>query len=205
LLIASNGIVYQPNAGIAGSDLLTATVNDNGHTGSGGPRAVFTTLGIRIYRSQYDQWLHVEFTQTELDNASLENALWGVHVDSDKDRLENVAEYGLGTAPRGTNHPRPAAEYTTQSGSNYLTLQFNRRKDPDLTLAVEVANDVVGPWSSNAADLQTIPPVNLGNGFEQVRFVDRVATSTAQKRFMRMQWTLNQPLAAAPPTKSTRP
>jgi hypothetical protein len=91
-----------------------------------------------------------------------------------------------------------------QGISNYLTLQFSRRRDPGLTLSVEVAGDVSGPWSSNPAQLQADPPVDLGNGFEQVRFIDRVSTSTSQKRFMRMRWDLSQPFATAPVSKSTR-
>lgn len=204
LLGSSNGVVYRPNAGTSGTDLFTATVNDNGHTGAGEPQSVYTTLGIRIYASQYDEWLHQQFTQSELTNSALEATLWGFHADSDNDRLENVAEYGQGTAPRDTNHPRPTAEFVEQSGERRLALQINRRKDPDLTLTVEVAGNITGPWSSDAAQLESIPPVDLGNGFEQVRFIDRAAATTTERRFMRMRWTLTPPFAAAPAGKSTR-
>jgi hypothetical protein len=121
--------------------------------------------------------------------------LWGFHADADRDGLETVAEYALGTLPRGTNHVFPKAQFTPQSGSNYLTLQFNRRIDPKLTLAVEVANDVTGPWSADSMQLQTLAPLDLGNGFQQVRFIDRLATTSTQRRFMRMRWTLDQPFA----------
>jgi hypothetical protein len=204
LLGASNGVVYRPNPGISGTDLLTATVNDNGHSGSGGPQIVFTTLGLRIYASHYDAWLHEEFAQNELTNSALETSLWGFHADSDTDLLENIAEYGLGTSPRDTNHSRPTAEFTSQAGETRLLLRFNRRQDPDLTLSVEIAGDLTGPWSSDDTQLETIPAVDLGNGFEEVRFIDRLATGVASQRFMRIRWILNQPFAAAPEIKSTR-
>jgi type VI protein secretion system component Hcp len=201
LLGDSNAVSYRAAAGMAGTDLITATLNDNGNSGSGGAHSVYTTLGIRIYASQYDQWLHQQFTTMELTNAALEATLWGFHADPDRDRLENIAEYGLGTPPRGTNHARPQAELTADAGGSQLALQFTRRQDPDLMLAVEVGATIGGPWTADATQLETVPPVDLGDGFERVRFVDRGTGTAADQRFMRMRWTLNQPFAGAPPSK----
>jgi hypothetical protein len=204
LLDGSNGVSYRAAAGMAGTDLLTAILNDNGHSGSGGPQSVYTTLGIRIYSSQYDQWLHQQFTSTELTNAALEIPLWGFHADPDKDGLENMAEYGLGTSPRGTNHARPTPELVADAAGPRLALQFTRRKDPDLALSVEVGSTITGPWTSEDGQLETVPPVDSGDGFERVRFVDRVTSTAAAQRFLRMRWTLQQPFAAAPETKTAR-
>lgn len=193
LLLASNGITYAASNGIAGTDVLTATLNDNGNSGSGGPRSVFTTLGIRIYASQFDEWVHTHFTQTEIQNASLEATLWGVHADPDHDGLENIAEYGLGTLPR-THNAGPQARIVSFSGTNRLALQFNRRGDPQLAIAVEVADAVTGGWSSDASQLEILPPGPSVNGFQLVQFNDRMPSSGAQKRFMRLRWTLSPPL-----------
>ena len=83
-------------------------------------------------------------------------------------------------------------------------LGLTSKKDPDLALTAEVAGDVGGPWSSDAAQLQTDLPIDLGNGFEQVRFTDRTATTNSAQRFMRIRWSLGPALPAAPPRQAAQ-
>lgn len=193
ILSSSQGIIYRTPAGSAGSDQLTATLNDNGFSGLGGTNAVYTTLGIRFYRDLYDQWLHENFTEAELEDVALEQTLWGPHADSDGDSLENLAEYGMGLPPRTAGAPL-TANFISQGAQQYLTLTLNRRRDPNLTLEVQVAGTLSTPnWSSDPANLETSPPQDLGNGFDQITFRDLTPSSTANSRFMRVRWRLTIP------------
>ena len=45
---ALNGLTYSPNNGYGGGDLLTATTNDLGNTGVGGPLTTTSTVGITV-------------------------------------------------------------------------------------------------------------------------------------------------------------
>lgn len=190
VLTNSNGLLYRATTNATGTDILTATVNDHGHTGIGTNHIVFTTLGIHFYQSQYVQWLSEEFSESELANSALESTLWGTSADSDNDGLPNLTEYAIGSSPRLPN-PKPSAQLVTKGNEKFLSLQMACRRDPDLTLSVEVAGEVVPElWSSAASDLEQFPPVDLGTGFDQLRFDDRSAQSAATRRFMRMRWTL---------------
>ena len=178
LLSSSNGISYRANTGISGTDLLTATVSDSPHTAT-------ATLAIRIYRSQYDQWLHTQFPEEYLNDPAMEAYVWGHHVDLDGDRLETVAEYALGT-DIFTYDPISA------SVGSELSLAFKRRQDPDLQLEVQIASELEsGSWSSDPSVLEAFPPIDIGNGFEQLRFADRQPVTAGAKRFIRLRWTLN--------------
>ncbi|MFN7141049.1 MAG: Ig-like domain-containing protein, partial [Limisphaerales bacterium] len=194
LLASTNGLLYRPVENMSGTDLLHASLDDNGHTGTGGPQIVYTVLGIRFYESGFEQWIYTHFTGAELDNPEGETTLWGPNADPDGDGLENLAEYGLGTSPREPNS-KPGAIFVSKNDSQHLSLQLNRRKDPNLLLSVAVSSEVNEKWSSSEEDLETFEPVDLGNGFEQVRFDDRTAATDSARRFMRMRWTLQHPTA----------
>ena len=178
LLTSPTGLVYRATSGASGTDIITAALSD-------GNQSTSTTLGIRIYRTQYEQWLHQHFSEAQLNNPSLEASVWGPHADADGDRLENVAEYGLG---------RNVAVYDpiTVNMDPRMSLIIMRRQDPALRLEVEIASDLdPNSWSSDPTVLETFPPVNLGNGFDQVRFLDREPATPSAKRFMRARWTLD--------------
>jgi hypothetical protein len=198
-LASIEGLRYQPNPGLSGMDLLSTVLNDNGHSGSGVGQTVSSTLGIRFYRDLYDQWLHQEFTQAELDDLALETTLWGYHADFDQDRFETVAEYGLGFSPKQNNEDRqPLARIVGEEGFQYLSMTVDRRKDPNLTLVVEVSGDLNdGLWSSAPSDLDVSVPLDLGNSFERLTYSDRNLVGPDQKRFMRIRWEL-QPTVPSP-------
>jgi hypothetical protein len=178
LLGSSGGLVYRANGGGSGTDVLTATLSD-------GNESVFTTLGIRVYRTQYEQWLHQQFSEAELNDPALEASLWGPHADADGDRLENVAEYGLG-------HDVSIYDPISVRIDPRMSLTMRRRQDPNLRLEVEIAGELnPNSWSSDPAVLETFPPVDLGNGFDELRFADREPVTPGGKRFMRVRWTLN--------------
>jgi hypothetical protein len=178
LLVSSTGLVYRANSGLSGTDVLNAKLSD-------GNESVFTTLGIRIYRTQYEHWLHQQFSEAELNDPALEESLWGPHADADGDRLENVAEYGLG-------HNVSIYDPIAVSIDPRMSLTLRRRQDPDLRLEVEIAGELdPNSWSNDPSVLETFPPVDLGNGFDELRFVDREPVTPGGKRFMRVRWTLN--------------
>lgn len=190
LLASTNGLIYRATANASGTDLLTVIANDNGHSGIGEANEVYTTLGIYFFRNVYSQWLSDNFTEEELNNAELEETLWGANADPDGDGLVNLVEYAIGTPPREPNSG-PGAVLVEKDGHNYLSLAIRRRKDPALQLAVEAAGEVAdGSWSSDASVLEQFEPVDLDDAFEEVRFDDRVPTSEAARRFLRMRWSL---------------
>ncbi len=190
LLESIGGLLYRATALGSGTDLLTATLDDKGHTGLGTNQVIFTTLGIRFYRSAYEQWLHAVFSEEERNDSTLEATVWGVHADPDGDGIENLAEYALGTSAREPD-AKPASSFIMDGDKKYLSLEINCRRDPNLRLSVEVAGDIAaGTWSSADSDLKTFAPIDLNDGFERVRFDDRTATSDAERRFLRMRWTL---------------
>jgi type VI secretion system Hcp family effector len=189
---AAGGVRYSPPPGVSGVDQLTATVSDQGHTGSGGPLAVFTTLGIRFHRDLYARWQFDQFTEAELNDPALEATLWGLNADFDADGLETLAEYGYGSDPRVDDvGSLLRTTFLEQDGQRRLHYAVRRRLDPNLILDVEVADALAGsPWSGDPAALEISAPVDLGNGFEQVSFTDLTPTSEAQQRFMRIRWEL---------------
>jgi hypothetical protein len=84
---------------------------------------------------------------------------------------------------------RAGSDICDKAAGDFPSLQFKRRQDPDLSLTVEIAGEVA-PVTWSSADIESFPPINPNNGFEDVRFDDRIATTNAARRFMRMQWTL---------------
>lgn len=195
MLNSPNGVLYEPPDNLSGLEQLTFTLNDNGHTGSGSPQTVFTSFHIPFWIDRYTQWLRDTYTDEELNNPALETTTWGHNADLDTDRLETLAEYGLGFSPRTNDVERaPIARLVPNGTGRIMTLTLDRRIDPKLSLNVEVAGDLNSPdWSSDPSQLQIIGPTDLGNGFERITYEDRIPETPTSQRYMRLQWILTSP------------
>ena len=107
-------------------------------------------------------------------------------ADPDGDGDNNLTEYALGTNPTAAG-PRPViASTVTESGADYLSVTFPRRKHADLRYIVEVSPDLVS-WSADT--LQAGSPVSRDADFEQVTFRDRQPSAASAKRFIRVIMT----------------
>jgi uncharacterized delta-60 repeat protein len=134
----------------------------------------------------FDSWRATHFTSAELSNS----AVSGDTADPDGDGLNNLAEFALGRTPRTAD---AASAWTTAiqniGGVDYLTITF-RRRSPALDLAYAVQSSPTlanGSWSADALLVGT--PTIHGDGTETVTYRDAVATSSASRRFLRVQVT----------------
>jgi hypothetical protein len=112
-------------------------------------------------------------------------------ADDDGDGLSNLMEYGLGTDPRNPLDG-PNALITTllsDSGSQYVTLQFKRRKQ-DLGINLQYLPEVSGDgqsWSSDSAHVLELSVTSLDDQFDWVVVRDRTATTSLTPRLARLR------------------
>jgi type VI protein secretion system component Hcp len=185
------GIAYASYPGFSGTDTLTATLDDNGHSGSGSTLSVTTAVPIRVYLSYREQWQYEQFG-SDRENGGLEDTVWGDDADPDGDRMPNLIEYALGLDPavddRGAG-PRLHVVDSDEVARGLVTL--DRRRDPFLDVYVEVADDLAGgAWSSDPADIAVISTLDLGNGFDRVVFEDQHLGAEGHPRHYRLRVVL---------------
>ena len=112
-------------------------------------------------------------------------------TDTDGDGFANLLEYALGTEPQdpADGPPRPFAGITKVGDSEYLTLTYRLMTDWSITVRVEAADSVMGPWSSATEAVEQRWQVNIddetGDNFITAR--DKKPVSTGNKRFMRLR------------------
>lgn len=126
-------------------------------------------------------------------------AVSGDFTDTDGDGVINRLEYALGGNPNlASTLPLP----TVNSNTSRLTLSFNRYPaNTDLTLTVQGADNLMGPWTSLASSSNGLPLVPQLNGVtvhetgtgstRSVEVVDAYPTGNPARprRFMRMMVT----------------
>jgi hypothetical protein len=112
-------------------------------------------------------------------------------TDTDGDGFANLLEYALGGEPQDPADvpPRPFAGITKVGDSEYLTLTYRLYTDWSITVRVEAADSVMGPWSSATEDVEQRWQVNIddetGDTFITAR--DKTPVGAATRRFMRLR------------------
>jgi hypothetical protein len=113
----------------------------------------------------------------------------------DGDGIPNILKYALVIAPGGSG---ASAMPPAQIAGNRLTLTFTR--DParnDVTITVQAASDLAGPWITLATSVNgapfsgsgTIMETNAPGGLKSVEVRDTVDVMSGAARFMRIQAT----------------
>jgi hypothetical protein len=109
-------------------------------------------------------------------------------ADWDGDGFSNLVEYAFGLNPTIAESASPVTTgFVNESGTNYLSITFPRRRNADVRYVVEAVSELSGVvlWSDRA--VQVGPPRQLDAEFMEVTFRDTVPASAAPSRFMRVQ------------------
>ena len=108
----------------------------------------------------------------------------GLLNDADNDGLKNILEYAFGTSP---NAPTPALLTSFNSGGLFA-VSFTRSATANVTFAIEVADSINGPWTSDTI----VTNLQSDNGILQtwVGYDTRPITANTQ-RYIRARVTAN--------------
>ena len=128
---------------------------------------------VNIQDKPFDAWRSVNFTNTELNTPSIsaENA------DPDGDSLPNLVEYALALDPKSPS----SSTLTIQQSGGHLTLTAPRNTalNADILWSAEASSDMV-TWQDTEV---------LTNTATLFSARDPVATTAAEKRFIRLKIT----------------
>lgn len=100
----------------------------------------------------------------------------------------NIYEYAVGSNPTNSSPASPVTtNLVTDSGTNYLSLTFPRRKIADVSYLVEAVSQLTGEvlWSNQVVQVRS--PISLNGDFELVTLRDTVSQTSAASRFMRLK------------------
>ena len=157
-----------------GTETLTLTLA----TGTGYNLGSVGTATMKILDRPVDDWRHANFTPAQLADPNISGDL----ADADRDNLQTIAEYVLGSDPNAASAlPIPV------NTSGYLTLTYARRKSAtDVTITVEATHDLKN-WTT-LAPVEQIGVTDAG-AFQMVTV--RIATPMAQdaQGFLRLKVT----------------
>jgi len=118
----------------------------------------------------FEGWRYEHFSSAELQ----EGILTGADANPDGDEGNNFAEYAFGGDPRvADGGAAPVVTMVNIGGTDYLALQFERRKAAlDLTYTVEATSDILDASAWTAITTLVGTPQDLGNGLERVIYRD---------------------------------
>jgi PKD repeat protein len=146
------------------------TVTDN----SGNTAHATVSLTVKL---SFAEWRRIYFTAAELDDQQISGAL----ADPDTDGLANLAEYACGSHPKMAD----AAVFTARRTDGQLTLTYPRAKHAaDVTITVEAASNLAGPWNSAAGS--SAEQVLADDGVVETVVATDLAPSNGQ-RFLRLR------------------
>ena len=129
-----------------------------------------------------ETWRKVHFGSPNATGNAADNADW------DGDGWLNIYEYAVGSNPTNSSSGSPVTtNLVTDSGTNYLSITFPRRKIADVGYLVEAVSQLTGAvlWSNQV--VQVGSPLSLNGDFERVTLRDTVPVSSAASRFMRLK------------------
>jgi len=135
-------------------------------------RGPVQTAVVTIEDKPFDTWRFANFTSVELNDSGTS----GANADPDGDQLPNLIEYAMNLDPKNPG----IAPVTSGIESNYLSISATKNTAAtDITWSAEVSADLAN-WS---------PAVILTNTTNTFTARDSVATSTAEKRMLRLRIT----------------
>ena len=146
----------------------------------------------------YEAWLEVNFSVTELSDASIS----GWDADIDLDGLSTLVEYALGGDPRIRDADLVAVPVIDSPGEapgdRSLSLTFTRLLDrTDINYRVQAADSLEGSWAViGEIPGGGVPIARNGGSFsagavngntQEITFSDSVRVEDAAARFMRIE------------------
>lgn len=153
----------------------------------GTPRIAGVSADIGAYEfadPPYTIWRGTYFIGPELTDTNISGDL----SDPDHDGLCNLLEYVLGLHPRQLSSSGITISIQTDTGSQYLTMSFNRAKGiTDVMIAPSVSGDL-SSWDATAGATTTLEVLDQGST-ERVTVRDNVPLGTMLQRFMKLSAT----------------
>lgn len=136
----------------------------------------------------FEGWRWDHFTLAEIPTLLTPNTASALTADPDGDGMNNFTEFAFGRAPKTADQPGALAVggKTTDSGSDYLCVNFRRAKNSiDITYHIEATSDLANPASWAAVGV-LVTATDNGNGTEQVCYRDTTPMGSTP-RYMRVR------------------
>jgi hypothetical protein len=157
-----------------GEYVLRLSVTDGASTNS-------DQATVHIVSPPFDSWRSTSFTSAEL----LDESISGPAADPDHDGLSNLQEYFFVRLPKlydGT----PA--WHVRVVNDHLQLVWTQRTDaPDVTVIVERANTIQGPWFGGEGLLEQLTAPGSAPGTLESTWQIRLPTVPATMQFIRVR------------------
>jgi hypothetical protein len=154
----ANGLLYVPNSGFVGNDLLVFTVNDLGATGSGGPQSDSDTVLLRVMNANQAPVNTVPGPQTVAEDTDLVFA--GTLSVADADAGSNPIQVTLSVS-HGVLILATTSGLTSVVGNNTSTITM---QGPQAAINAALNGLVYRPnVNYNGPDALTITTDDLGN------------------------------------------
>jgi hypothetical protein len=154
----ANGLLYVPNSGFVGNDLLVFTVNDLGATGSGGPQSDSDTVLLRVMNANQAPVNTVPGPQTVAEDTDLVFA--GTLSVADADAGSNPIQVTLSVS-HGVLILATTSGLTSVVGNNTPTITM---QGPQAAINAALNGLVYRPNANyNGSDTLTITTDDLGN------------------------------------------
>ena len=100
------------------------------------------------------QWRELEFSETDLGNPALEDTVWGVFADPDRDSIPNLIEFMLLTNPNVFNHTPVSWRY--DEWNHIWKVRYSLRSGmPTHYSRLQWSQDLIN-WSSNGVTVDVI-------------------------------------------------
>lgn len=181
--MAAGALRYRAPANFVGDDLLSATISDLGHTGSGGALTDQSMAALTIGYLTFDTWQRAHFSEAELSNPALSGAGAVLHADG----FTNLLKYALGLNPRvvaTTGLPQ-----ISTSDGEWIFTYVRPSANVDLVYTVEVSTNLT-TWSAagvthEQVDTESAPGTQVWRG--------RYPVSSAGNVYVRLKVSLQPP------------
>ena len=188
-VLAAEGLTYSAVGVDFDTYPLSILVDDQGNTGSGGPRNASASLDLTVAPSPFNQWRQ-EFFPTQLGDPSISGAL----ADFDKDGIANLLEYGVGSSPTDPADGPGLVEFVEEDveGVAYPAIRFKRligELDPSLIVKAELATDQFN-WRTDPGDTVEVRTTPFNETHEEVVIRSSLPISAEVRQLMRLRFSL---------------
>jgi len=116
----------------------------------------------------FNQWQRDHFTAGELSNPALEISVWGQWADPDEDKMANIFEYALGTAPKLSSGGEPMLRSVGLNSQGRLALSYRRMpQSAGVTFGVQRSQDLIS-WADLLPASYEASTTPTTNGLEEI-------------------------------------